>query len=204
MKPVRLLLISLGILVVTGAVVAGLALTPSVQRWALLRAARNAGLKLEVAGVSAGWSGATLQGVQAEKQQIVVKLDRLEAGFSLWQLLVGRQLAISRLKIDGLVVDASRVSRAKAEAAAAGAPAAAPGLLARVVLPVDLTLDDVRIEGRALLPGSVGQPPVTADLSVNGGKFSPGHEGQLQLKVRFREASQRQGRTAEVALTLEG
>ena len=188
MKPVRLLLIILGILVVTGAVAAGLAFTPSVQRWALLRAARNAGLKLEVAGVSAGWSGATLLGVQAEKQQIVVKLDRLEAGFSLWQLLVGRQLAISRLKIDGLVVDASRISRAKAEAAAAGAPAAAPGLLARVVLPVDLTLEDVRIEGQALLPGSVGQPPVTADLSVNGGKFSPGHEGQLQLTATLRNA----------------
>ncbi len=188
MKPVRLLLIILGILVVMGAVAVGLAMTPSVQRWALLRAARNAGLKLEVAGVSAGWSGATVQGVQVEKQQIVVKLDRLEAGFSLWQLLVGRQLAISRLKIDGLVVDASRVSRTKAEAAAAGAPAAAPGLLAQLVLPVDLTLEDVRIEGRALLPGSAGQPPVTADLSVNGGKFSPGHEGLLQLTATLRNA----------------
>ena len=188
MKPVRLLLIFLGILVVAGAVAAGLALTPSVQRWALLGAARDAGLKLEVAGVSAGWSGVTLQGVQIEKQQVTVKLKIVKADFSLWQLLVGRQLAISRLKIDGLVVDASRVSRAKAEAAAAGAPAAAPGLLARVVLPVDLTLNDVRIEGRALLPGAAGQPSVTADLTVSGGKFSPGHEGQLQLNASLYNA----------------
>ncbi|MES1168285.1 MAG: hypothetical protein ABUL61_03850, partial [Oleiharenicola lentus] len=156
MKPVRLLLIFLGILVAAGAIALGLALTPSVQRWAVVRAARDSGLKLEVAGVSVGWSGAVLQGVQAEKQRVVVRLDRLEADFSLFQLLAGRQLAVSRLKLDGLVLDASRLSRAKVEAAAAGAPAAAPGLLARVVLPVDLSLDDVRIAGRALLPGAAG------------------------------------------------
>lgn len=184
MKPVRLLLILLGILAALFAGGLGLALTPSLQRWAVLRAARDIpGLKLEVAGVSAGWSGATLHGLQAEKQRVVVKVDRLEADFSLFQLLVGRQLTISRLKIDGLVVDASRLSRAKAEAAAAGAPAAAPGLLARVVLPVELTLDDVRIAGQALLPGAPGQPPVAAEFTVSGGKFSPGHEGLLQFNA---------------------
>ena len=188
MKPARLLLIFLGVLLVTCAVMVGLALTPGVQRWALLRATRDAGLKLEVAGVSAGWSGATLQGVQLEKQQVVVKLDRLEAGFSLWSLLAGRKLAISRLRIAGLIVDASRLSRAKAEAAAASAPAAAPGLLARVELPVDLTLDNVQIEGRALLPGAAGQAPVTADLVISGGKFSPGHEGLLQLNATLHNA----------------
>jgi len=183
MKPVRLLLLFLGILVVVSVTVFGVALLPSVQRWAVLRAAQNAGLQLEVARVSAGWSGATLQGVQAEKQRVVVKLDRLEADFSLIQLLTGRQLAISRLKVDGLVVDASRVSRTKVEAAAAGAPAAAPGLLARVVLPVDLTLDEVRLQGQALLPGTAGQPPVVAEFTVSGGKFSPGREGLLQLNA---------------------
>jgi len=187
MKPARLLLFSLGILMVTCAVALGLALMPSVQRWAVLRAVRDVpGLKFEVAGVSAGWSGTTLQGVQAEKQRVVVKLDRLEADFSLLQLLIGRHLVISRLKIDGLIVDASRVSRAKVEAAAAGTPAAAPGLLAQVVLPVDLTLDEVRIAGRALLPGAAGQPPVAAEFTVSGGKFSPGHEGLLQLNATLR------------------
>ncbi len=170
-----------------GALALGLALMPSVQRWAVLRATRDIpGLKLEVAGVSAGWSGATLQGVQAEKQRVVVKLDRLEADFSLFQLLVGRRLAISRLKVDGLTVDASRVSRTKAEAAAAGAPAAAPGLLARVVLPVDLTLDNVHLEGRALLPGAAGQAPIAADFTISGGKFSPGQEGLLQFNATLR------------------
>lgn len=186
MKPVRLLLLLLGILVVICAVGLGLALTPSVQRWAVLRAARDAGVKLEVTGVSAGWSGVTLQGVQAEKERIVVKLDRLEADFSLFHLLAGRQLIVSRLKIDGLVMDASRVSRTKVEAAAAGAPVAAPGFLAQVVLPVDLTLDDVRIVGRTLLPGAAGQPPVAAEFTVSGGKFAPGQEGLLQLNATLR------------------
>src|SRR5262245_16702171 len=105
MKPVRLLLVALGLLVVVCAVGLGLAMTPSVQRWAVLRAAREAGVGLDVTGVSAGWSGATLQGLTAEKQRVVVKVDRLEADFPLWQLLVNRRLAISRLKVDGLVVD---------------------------------------------------------------------------------------------------
>jgi len=186
MKPVRLLLILLGIVVAACAVMLGLALTPSVQRWAVLRAARDAGIKLEVTGISAGWSGATLQGVLAEKKGIVMQLDRLEADFSLFKLLAGRHLAISRLKLDGLVVDASRVSRTKVEAAAAGAPAAAPGLLARVVLPVELTLGDVRISGRAVLPGAAGQPPVAAEFTISGGKFAAGQEGLLQLTAILR------------------
>ncbi len=189
MKPARLLLFLLGILVVACAVALGLALTPSVQRWAVLRAAQNAGLKLEVARVSAGWSGVTLQGVSAEKQRVVVKLDRLEADFSLFQLLTSRQLTISRLKLDGLTVDASKVSRAKVEAAAAGAPAAAPGLLARVVLPVDLSLDDVHIAGRVLFSGTAGQPPVASDFTISGGKFSAGQEGLLQFNATLRNPS---------------
>src|SRR5690349_1095294 len=124
MKPVRLLLVLLGLVLLLGAAVLGLALTPSVQRWAVLRAARDAGVKLDASRISAGWSGASLQGVQVEKEGVVVRIDRLNADFSLWRLLVSRELAVARLKIAGLAVDASRVSRANAEAAAAGAPAA--------------------------------------------------------------------------------
>ena len=63
MKPARLLLIFLGIIAVLGAVCVALALTPAVQRWALLRAtAGQPGLKLDVASVSAGFSSVTLRG----------------------------------------------------------------------------------------------------------------------------------------------
>ncbi len=180
MKPVRLLLIFLGILVGLGALAAGLALTPAVQRWAVLRAMRaQPGLKVEVTTVAAGLSQVHLAGVQVTRGGLTLRLDRLEADYSLWQLLARRRLAISRLTGAGLLVDASKLSRDKAQAAAAGAPAAAPGLLTQVELPFDLVLDDCVIEGRVLLPGAAGGAPVEAIFKVTGGKFAPGQEGAL-------------------------
>ena len=78
MKPVRILLVILGVLLSVGGVALGLALTPSVQRWAVLRAARDVpGLKLELASVSAGFSGLTVSGVKAEHRGIPVEVARL-------------------------------------------------------------------------------------------------------------------------------
>lgn len=187
MKPARLLLISLGILLLLGAVVAGLAFTPAVQRWAVIRATRDVpGLKLELASVSAGLSGITLSGVRAEPQGVPVRFERLEADFSVMGLAFGQRLELSRLRITGLDVDASHLSRSSTEAAAAGAPAAAPGLLAHLELPFDLTLDDVRIEGRARVPGTIGQPPIEADYTITGGKFAAGREGTLEFDATLR------------------
>ena len=140
MKPVRLLLIILGTLVVVFAVALGLVLTPSVQRWAVLRAMRDVpGLKLELTSVSGGFSGVTLRGVQAEHKNVVVKLDRLEADLSLFSLLFGEKLVLSRLHAEGLDVDASRLAASRSGAAAAGSPVAAPGLLAQVLVCRGLT-----------------------------------------------------------------
>ena len=190
MKPVRLLLIIFGVILVLSGALFGVALIPAVQRWAVLRAARDVpGLKLEVTGVNAGFSGVVLRGVQAEQQRVVLKVERLEADFSLLGLVLGHRLDLSRLAVTGLNLDASRMTRARAEAAAAGAPAAAPGLLARVQLPFELKLDDVRIEGRALLPGTANQPPVEAQFAVTGGKIAAGQEGLLQLTATVRDPS---------------
>lgn len=165
----------------------GLALTPPVQRWAVLRAARDVpGLKLGLASVSAGFSGVTLTGVKAEHQGVPVSVERLEADLSPLDFVFGRHLRINRLKIAGLHVDASRLSRTRAEAAAVGAPAAAPGLLAQVRLPFDLTLGDVHIEGRARLPGAPAQPPLEAAYTLTGGRFALGQEGALHLDATLR------------------
>jgi hypothetical protein len=187
MKFARLLLMIIGILVVVGAGLLGLVLTPSVQRWAVLRAVRDVpGLRFELAGVSAGFSGVTLRGVLAEKDHVLLTADRVEAEFSLLDLLVSRRLALSRLQVLGLSIDASRMSRTRAEAATVGTPAAAPGLLARLELPFDLMVDEVRIEGRTRMPGATGRSPVEADFTLSGGKLSPGHEGLLQLNATLR------------------
>ncbi|HEY0863160.1 MAG TPA: AsmA-like C-terminal region-containing protein [Lacunisphaera sp.] len=182
MKPARLLLILLGLLLVLSLALGGLALTPAVQRWAVLRAVRGEpGLRFEVTTVAAGLSRIRLDGLRAEKGGLAVQLAQLEADYSLSQLLFRRRLVISRLSGSGLVVDASRLAREKTAAAAAGAPAAAPGVMTQVSLPFALVLDDCLIEGRALLPGSAGGPPVTAEYKITGGRFSPGQEGTLVL-----------------------
>lgn len=183
MKPVRLLSIILGVALVLAA---GLSLTPAVQRWALLRAVRTRpGLKFEVATVAAGLSRLELAGVRIGQGRLLVQLDRLEADYSPWQLLVNRRLVLGRLTGRGLLVDVSRLSRTKA-AATAGAPAAAPGLLTQIQLPVGLVLGECSLEGRALLPGSAGGPPVEAVYQITGGKFAPGQEGVLVVAATLR------------------
>ncbi|MBL9218080.1 MAG: hypothetical protein JNG82_06300 [Opitutaceae bacterium] len=190
MKPVRLLVILLASLLVLGLAAGGLALTPAMQRWALLRAARGEpGLKFDVTTVAAGLTRIRLDGVQVEKRGLMVQLAHAEADYSLWQLLLHRRLVIARLTASGLMVDASRLSREATGAAAAGAPVAAPGLLAQAELPFALVLDDCLLEGRALLPGSAGGPPVSAEFKITGGRFAPGQEGTLALAATLNNST---------------
>lgn len=182
MKFVRPLLILLAILLVLA--VAGLAvgLTPSFQRWAVLRAvAGQPGLKLELNRVSAGFSHLSVEGLRAEQAGVKVQLARLEADYSLWAFLLGQRIELARVAVDDLMVDASQFARGQPEAASAGGSAMAPGILSRMELPYALVLTECRIAGRLLLPGAVGQPAVPVDFQVTGGKFAPGQEGNLAV-----------------------
>src|SRR5690349_10470337 len=121
MKPVRALIIALVVLLVLGAVAVGVALTPSVQRWAVMRAVRGQpGLKFEATTIAAGLSHLRLAGVQAAKGGIAIQLEQLEADYSPWQLLFSRRLVLGQVHGRGLVVDASKLSPDKTGAAAAG------------------------------------------------------------------------------------
>lgn len=187
MKSVRPLLILLGILALICGVAAGLALTPSIQRQVVLRAAAGrTRLVLGIDEVSAGLSHVSLRGLSVQRNGLVVKLDRLDADYSLFEVLASRRLHLRQLTAEGLLVDASRLSPAKAQAAAAGAPAVAPGLLARLQLPVALVLDDARLTGRALLPGAAGRPAVEAEFKVTGSGFAPDREGSLLLTATLK------------------
>ena len=187
MKSVRPLLVILGCFVVVCGVALGLALTPAVQRWALHRAVgQSAGFRFEVEEISAGLPHFSLRGVTLQHNGLIVKLARVDADYSLWQILFNRRLQIHQLTASGLLVDASRLSSARAQAVAAGAPAATPGLLGQLQLPVELVLDDVRIEGRALLPGSSS---TETEYRITGGKFAPGQEGSLLLTAVLRNSA---------------
>lgn len=204
MKPARLLLILLGLFLALSVGLGVLALTPAVQRWAVLRAMRGEpGLKFEVTAVAAGLSRIRLEGVLAAQGGLAVQLAELEADYSLPQLLFRRRLVVSRLAGRGLMVDASRLSRDKTTAVAAGAPAAAPGVMTQIRLPFALVLDDCVIEGRALLPGSAAGAPVTTEFKITGGKFAPGQEGTLVLAATLKNpAPSARVATLRAAVTL--
>ncbi len=182
----RLTLLAAVILLGLGAVATGLALNSSIQRWALLRAVRSqADLKMELAEVSAGLGGVSLRGVQLTKRGVSLKIDRLDADYSLWSVLVQRRLQVGRLVASGVLLDASRIARGRAEAGTAAGSVATPGVLARVELPLEMVLGDCSIQGRALLPGAPGKPAVLADCKISGGKIAPGQEGVLLLDARL-------------------
>jgi hypothetical protein len=203
MKLVRALLIALVVLLVLGAVAVGLALTPSVQRWAVMRAVRSQpGLQVEATTIAAGWSQLRFAGVKASKDGVTIQLDRLEADYSPAQLLFRRRLVLDHVQGRGLVVDASLLSGDKTGAAAVGAPAAAPGLLTRIELPVALVMDNCVIDGQAIFPGPHGGPPLAADFKITGGKFAPGQEGELLLVATLSNPAASRATRLRVSATL--
>ena len=185
MKLARPLLITVGVLFILGALATGIALLPSVQRRAVLyAAAKQPGLQLKLDSVSAGFSSITVRGMQLEHRGVKVTLAQLRAEYSLWALLSGRRLQLGRLTAQGVLVDASQLSPERTQAGMAAAPTAAPGALAQVKLPWELTLGAIALEGRVLLPGAPGQPALQGEFKLTGGQIGPGREGDLQLKAR--------------------
>ncbi|MFI5336425.1 MAG: hypothetical protein ACHQ5A_06555, partial [Opitutales bacterium] len=190
MKLLRPLLLVVGVLAALFALAAGLALVPPLQRWAVRRIiARQPGWDVQLDEIAAGPSSAVVRGVRFNRRGIAVRVDRLEADYSLFALVLGSRLEIDRLLVRGLELDARRLSRRTTEAGAAAAPVVTPGALGRVVLPFQLVLDAVDIQGRAQLPGAAGKPAVLADLQVTGGGVAPGREGTLHLRARLTDPS---------------
>jgi len=190
MKLARPLLLALGVTVAVFLVVLGLAFAPAVQRWAVVHyAARQFGLQLEVASVSADPWVLTLQGVKAERRGVTVNLDRLDADYSLWAWLWSDRLQIDRLVARGLAVDATRVSHHGAGAGAVAAPAAVAGALSRVQLPAELFIGELEVAGRAAFAVSPGRAPLPADFKLTGGKLAPGREGTLRFQAHVTDPS---------------
>ena len=190
MKLPRLLLKIVGALLILLALAAGLGRLPAVQRWAVLQAAGSKPeLALQVARISAGPTGAEIDGLQFTRQGMTVKVDRLEADYSLFALLFRSRLVLDRLQVRGLEIDASHLSRKRAEAGAAAVPAAAPGALGRLNLPVEIEIGRVSLQGRALLPGATGRPAVLSEYQLTGGGISPGKEGALHLQAKLGDPS---------------
>ena len=160
------------------ALAAALALTPAVQRWAILQAAAaHPGWHLQLDGVSAGPRSFTVSGLRLQTAGLTVACGRIEGDYSPFQFLFGSRLVIDRMTATGLTIDATRVSRNRVLAGVVAAPAA----LVRVDLPWELAVGDLRLEGQAELPGAPGRPSLRADFKLAGGELSPGREGAFRL-----------------------
>ncbi len=191
MKPARPLFIALGITALMVALLAGLVLTPAVQRMVLLRvlAAKLPGLKLDLRSFSAGPGSAVIENARIEYGQTTFTLGRVEADYSLTALLFGRRLQLDRIAARDVVIDASRLPRNRITLGAATAPGATPGTLAHLKLPIAIFIGDLDITATALLPGSTGHPPIQTELRITGGQLAPGREGTIMLKSRLADLS---------------
>lgn len=186
MKPVRPLLLVLGLVLLLLALTAGLALTPAVQGWAVRKAvAGTPGLALEFGRVAAGPRRLELQEVVVERSGVQVRLARLSADYSLLGLF-GRRLVVERLQAEGLEIDLSRRSPVAAGAGAAGGTAVAPGAIAQVQLPWQIELASLDVRGRIVFPGSPGVAPAVADFQVGGGGLVDGQEGKFPFTATVR------------------
>ena len=187
MKLFRLSLIIGGLVMLVAVSLGTLAFDPAVQRWALLRGAKNQpSLRLDVADIAVGWSKVAVRGLTFQRAGLSVKLGHLTADYSLWEVLAQRRLSIHQLTVTDLLIDARSMAARPAALTTVASPVAALGLLAQWQLPGEFILDDIVIEGQVLLPGA---SPVLADLKLSGGQFAPGRVGTLQLKAVLKNPS---------------
>ncbi len=184
-RPLPVTLLSVAVLCV---VLVGAAFLPAVQRWAVLRAARQPGQDLQIARISAGLSRFEAAGVTLRMDDITVRIGSLQGDYRFWPLVTGRRLELGRLKADGIVLDAAKLASGTAGTGAAAAPAA-PGALGRAKLPMEIVLGQCDLTGRALLPGASGRPPIPVEFKVTGGGIAPGKEGVLELRATVADSS---------------
>lgn len=188
MKLVRPLLLSLAALALLAAVIVALAFAPPVQRWALGRVlAARPELGLGFDEFSAGFSRAQIRGLRLDQPGLHARVSLAEVDYSLPAFLFQGRLTIARFTARGVEIDTSRRSPAATRVGATGGSAAAPGAIARTRLPWLLEIGRAEINGRVLLPGPAGRPPVPADFSVEGGDLAPGRDGRFRFRIDVRD-----------------
>jgi hypothetical protein len=203
MKALKIIAIILGVIVALLVVLVALALTPSIQTWAVRKAvAGQPGVVMNVGRVDAGWSTARISDLRIVQDGAVITVAAIAADYSAWDYLLHHQINVDRVTVQGLVADL-RAATAPASAAAGGASAppvsshspntmpvgrsatasdrpALEGLLRAARLPVDLHLGALAVDARVLLPGD---REVAFDL--HGGNIATGATGKLEWKIDF-------------------
>jgi hypothetical protein len=200
MKPVRLVLIGTGVLVLLLLLVVAAAFTSPVQTWAVRKAlAGQPSLHASVGSVSAGLHRVVVRDVRFEQDGAVFTAPALEAELPLFAAGMRKQVFVTRLVSTGWTLDLSKIGTTSSTPPAGAARPAPPtssspapsrqvspvtsadqafrGIFNQLALPVELSLDGVQAEGDVVLPESRGRVKV----SLRGGGLGAGRQGKFDL-----------------------
>jgi hypothetical protein len=208
MKALKIVGIVFGIIVVLVAVLFAVALTPSVQTWAVRKAlAGQPGMQLEVGRVAAGFSAADLTDVRLVQDGTVITVKSVSARYDAWDYLSNQRINADSVIVRDAVVDLRNAKPASdaGQPGAPGTPKTAPaekksastagktpsepkkpfeGLLEAAKLPFSVRVANLAANGRALL--SENQ---TAVFDVKGAGIETGAKGKLEWTVDFADAT---------------
>lgn len=212
MKGLKIFALSVGVLALLGILVVVLALTPSVQTWAVRKAlADMPGMKIEVGRVAAGWSEAELTDIRIAQPGRVITARAAKARYSVGDYLSGRKINADQVSVEDVLVDlrssappsppaptapGAGSGRPEAPRPAPGAPTNPPsarppseppsftGILQQAQLPLDFRIGQLTAKGRALLPGEQ-----TVTFDVRGTDLGTGRRGKLEWTIGFADSA---------------
>ena len=197
MKALKIVGLLFGGIILLGVVLIALALTPSIQTWAVKRAvAGQPGTTLDVSRVAAGLSATDISDLRLTTDGIVVTAKGISARYSAWDYLTQNRLNADSVTIDDLVIDLRNATATDPAATppGAGSPGAQPttsepkepfeGILKQAQLPFDVRVGTMNARGRALLPN---EQVVTFELKGSG--IETGKLGKLEWTVGFTDAT---------------
>jgi hypothetical protein len=203
MKPLRILLLSLGFLGLLLGVIAALAFNPGAQTWAARRfAPASPALTVTFDGVDAGLQRTRVNNLKVVQPGLVFSLPSAEVDVNLLDA-AREKIAVKRLVAHGWILDLTAPGAANTPhppssppaSTAANAPVSAPaptlvhraasaeqharaafnGLFARLQLPVDLAIDGVDLKGDVILPEG------RIHVAITGGGLKADHEGKWAI-----------------------
>lgn len=212
MKSIRYLLIAgavVAVLLISALVVA---FNSGFQTWVARKAlASQPGLQASVGRVSIGLGSVSLRDVEFRQDGALLRMPSLELRLPVWKAAFSR-IQLEQVTAEGWTLDlsayrvASSASKGAAKplassefslfstAMAAGpsqvADKAFPGLFPLLVLPVDLSLDALRLRGELLAPGLPGQTPLRVAVSVDGGGLRQGAEAAFDVELSTKLGAQ--------------
>jgi hypothetical protein len=184
-KLLRWLLISIAVLAVLLAVVAGIAFSPSVQTWVAHRAL--AGRNIEVGRVAIGLHRVELDNVQVNQPGMALSLPAAEIDLPLLSA-AGKKVSILKLVAKGWTLDLTAPGGKSKSVQTTAAPAVATaaafqGIFQKLHLPVDLTVDSVELSGDVIFSADPKQPPAHAHVTITGGGLAAGQEGRFDFEI---------------------